>query len=88
MQPGAWRVLPRRSGALTSPPAQFGGQEPGTDGEVATFCEKNYGVTFPLMAKSDVNGDNANEVFKYLKNQKSGLLGLTRIKVRRDLPSC
>ena len=40
------------------------------------------------MAKSDVNGDNANEVFKYLKNQKSGLLGLTRIKVRRTLSSC
>ncbi|GJE88720.1 glutathione peroxidase [Phanerochaete sordida] len=65
---------------LGFPCNQFGGQEPGTDSEVASFCEKNYGVTFPLMAKSDVNGDDANEVFKYLKNQKSGLLGLTRIK--------
>ena len=42
----------------------------------------NHGVTFPLMKKSDVNGDNTNEVFKYLKAEKAGLLGLTRIKVR------
>jgi glutathione peroxidase-family protein len=39
------------------------------------------GVTFPLMKKSDVNGDNTNEVFKWLKNEKAGILGLTRIKV-------
>lgn len=44
-------------------------------------------MTFPLVKKSDVNGDNANEVFKYLKEQKSGLLGLTRIKVRFFLHS-
>ncbi|EKM58352.1 uncharacterized protein PHACADRAFT_252608 [Phanerochaete carnosa HHB-10118-sp] len=65
---------------LGFPCNQFGGQEPGTDQEVADFCEVNYGVTFPLMAKSDVNGENVNEVYKYLKEQKSGLLGLTRIK--------
>ena len=64
------------------PPRQFGGQEPGTDEEIAQFCSLNHGVTFPLMKKSDVNGDNTNEVYKYLKEQKSGLLGLTRIKVR------
>ena len=62
---------------------QFGGQEPGTDTEIAQFCERNHGVTFPLMKKSDVNGDNTNEVFKYLKNEKAGLLGLQRIKVRQ-----
>lgn len=65
---------------LGFPCNQFGGQEPGTDADVASFCEKNFGVTFPLMKKSDVNGDNTNEVFKYLKSQKAGLLGLTRIK--------
>ncbi|KAF7797312.1 hypothetical protein EIP86_008507 [Pleurotus ostreatoroseus] len=65
---------------LGFPCNQFGGQEPGTDDEIATFCQKNHGVTFPLMKKSDVNGDNTNEVYKYLKEQKSGLLGLTRIK--------
>ncbi|KAF7316756.1 Telomerase reverse transcriptase [Mycena chlorophos] len=59
---------------------QFGGQEPGTDEEIATFCTVNHGVTFPLMKKSDVNGDNTNEVFKWLKSEKAGLLGLTRIK--------
>jgi len=65
---------------LGFPCNQFGGQEPENDSGIASFCELNHGVTFPLMAKSDVNGDNANEVYKYLKSQKSGLLGLTRIK--------
>jgi len=59
---------------------QFGGQEPGTDEEIATFCVVNHGVTFPLMKKSDVNGDKTNEVFKWLKNEKAGILGLARIK--------
>jgi len=65
---------------LGFPCNQFGGQEPADDTGIASFCELNHGVTFPLMAKSDVNGDNANEVYNYLKSQKSGLLGLTRIK--------
>jgi len=59
---------------------QFGQQEPGTDAEIATFCELNHGVTFPLMKKSDVNGDHTNEVYKYLKAQKHGILGLATIK--------
>jgi len=65
---------------LGFPCNQFGVQEPGDDDAIATFCERNHGVTFPLMAKSDVNGGNANEVYQYLKSQKSGLLGFTRIK--------
>ncbi|KAF9489430.1 thioredoxin-like protein [Pleurotus eryngii] len=65
---------------LGFPCNQFGGQEPGTDDEIATFCERNHGVTFPLMVKSDVNGDQSNEVYKWLKERKAGLLGLTRIK--------
>jgi len=65
---------------LGFPCNQFGGQEPENDSGISTFCELNHGVTFPLMAKSDVNGDNTNEVYKYIKSQKSGLLGLTRIK--------
>ncbi|QRV89899.1 glutathione peroxidase [Ceratobasidium sp. AG-Ba] len=48
--------------------------------QVAEFCQLNHGVTFPLVEKSDVNGDDANEVYKYLKNEKAGVLGLTRIK--------
>lgn len=65
---------------LGFPCNQFGGQEPGDDAAIAQFCELNHGVTFPLMKKSDVNGDDANEVFKWLKKEKAGLLGLTRIK--------
>ena len=48
---------------------QFAHQEPGSDAEIAEFCRLNHGVTFPLMAKSDVNGANANPVFEYLKSQ-------------------
>ncbi|KAJ7126859.1 glutathione peroxidase [Mycena epipterygia] len=59
---------------------QFGGQEPGDDDTIANFCTVNHGVTFPLMKKSDVNGDNTNEVYKWLKAEKAGILGLTRIK--------
>lgn len=49
---------------------QFGHQEPGSDEEIEAFCRLNYGVSFPLMAKSDVNGENANPVFKWLCAQK------------------
>ena len=49
---------------------QFGHQEPGSNEEIEEFCRLNYGVTFPLMAKSDVNGEDANEVFKWLYSQK------------------
>lgn len=65
---------------LGFPCNQFGGQEPGNDEGIAEFCQLNHGVTFPLMAKTDVNGDETNEVYKWLKSQKAGLLGLTRIK--------
>ncbi|KAK3809741.1 MAG: YIR037Wp-like protein [Linnemannia gamsii] len=59
---------------------QFGGQEPGTEEEIESFCQVNFGVTFPLMAKIDVNGKNEDPVYAFLKSQKSGLMGLTRIK--------
>ncbi|KAJ3720781.1 glutathione peroxidase [Lentinula guzmanii] len=65
---------------LGFPCNQFGGQEPLDDAGVAEFCTVNHGVTFPLMKKSEVNGDNTNEVYQFLKSQKSGILGLTRIK--------
>lgn len=48
---------------------QFAGQEPGSNEEIAEFCRLNHGVTFPLMAKTEVNGANANPVFEYLKSQ-------------------
>ncbi|KAG6908674.1 hypothetical protein DXG01_003688 [Tephrocybe rancida] len=65
---------------LGFPSNQFGGQEPKDDAGIAEFCTLNHGVTFPLMKKSDVNGDHTNEVYQWLKSQKSGILGLTRIK--------
>lgn len=60
---------------LGFPCDQFGGQEPGSEDEIASFCERNFGVSFPLFAKVDVNGDNAHPVFQWLRKQKSGLLG-------------
>lgn len=48
--------------------------------EIESFCQVNFGVTFPLMAKIDVNGKNEDPVYAFLKSQKSGLMGLTRIK--------
>ena len=48
---------------------QFAGQEPGSNDEIAEFCRINHGVTFPLMAKTDVNGPNAEPIFEYLKEQ-------------------
>lgn len=65
---------------LGFPCNQFGHQEPGTATEIGAFCEKNYGVTFPLFEKVDVNGDNAHPLYQYLKQQAPGLLGSESIK--------
>jgi glutathione peroxidase len=65
---------------LGFPCNQFGKQEPGSADEIGAFCEKNYGVSFPLFAKIDVNGDNAHPLFKHLKNQAPGVLGTQAIK--------
>jgi glutathione peroxidase len=65
---------------LGFPCNQFGAQEPGGADEIASFCELNYGVKFPLFAKVDVNGDKAAPVYQYLKAAKPGLLGIEAIK--------
>ena len=65
---------------LGFPCNQFGGQEPGSEQEIAAFCERNYGVTFPMFAKIDVNGDNAHPLFQYLKKEAPGILGTKSIK--------
>ena len=65
---------------LGFPCNQFGGQEPGSEKEIAQFCELNYGVTFPMFAKVDVNGDDTAPLYKYLKAEKPGLLGSEAIK--------
>lgn len=61
---------------LGFPCNQFGAQEPGSEAEIAQFCERNYGVTFPIFAKIDVNGPDAHPLFTFLKSQKSGLFGV------------
>lgn len=65
---------------LGFPCNQFGGQEPGSAEEIQSFCTLNYGVTFPVLGKIDVNGDKTDPVYQFLKSKKSGLLGLNRIK--------
>lgn len=65
---------------LGFPCNQFGAQEPGSADEIGAFCEKNYGVSFPLFAKIDVNGDAAHPLFKHLKHEAPGLMGTEAIK--------
>jgi glutathione peroxidase len=70
---------PRGFAILGFPCDQFGHQEPGTDAEIAAFCRANFGVTFPLFAKIEVNGTGAHPLYRWLKQQKGGFLG-SRIK--------
>ncbi len=65
---------------LGFPCNQFGGQEPKAEAEIGAFCEKNFGVTFPLFSKVDVNGDAAHPLFQHLKKEAPGLLGTQAIK--------
>jgi glutathione peroxidase len=65
---------------LGFPCNQFGSQEPGTEEEIGAFCEKNYGVSFPMFAKVDVNGDAAHPLWKFLKGEAPGVLGTEGIK--------
>ncbi len=65
---------------LGFPCNQFGAQEPGSESEIGAFCQKNYGVSFPMFAKIDVNGEHAHPLYKYLKDAKPGLLGTENIK--------
>jgi glutathione peroxidase len=75
---------------LGFPCNQFGGQEPGDAEEIGAFCEKNYGVTFPLFEKVDVNGDQAHPLFRWLREETSGVMGsaikwnFTKFLVGRD----
>ena len=64
------KYAPKGFVVIGFPCDQFGHQEPGSNEEIEEFCRLNHGVTFPLMAKSDVNGENANEVFKWLYSEK------------------
>ncbi|MGA8785455.1 MAG: glutathione peroxidase [Polaromonas sp.] len=65
---------------LGFPCNQFGAQDPGNDSEIASFCQVNYGVSFPMMSKVDVNGPAAHPLYKWLTSEAPGLLGSKSIK--------
>ncbi|EPZ52952.1 glutathione peroxidase [Alicyclobacillus acidoterrestris] len=65
---------------LGFPCNQFGRQEPGSEAEIAQFCQMTYDVTFPMFAKIDVNGRNAHPLYQYLKSEAGGVLGSQAIK--------
>jgi len=75
---------------LGFPCDQFGHQEPGTDADISSFCELNYGVTFPLFSKIEVNGDDSHPLYKHLKSEAGGLFGddikwnFTKFLIGRD----
>jgi len=62
------------------PSNEFGHQDPGSNDQIASFCQLNYGVSFPMMAKIEVNGANAHPLYQWLKQQAPGLLGTQAIK--------
>ncbi|HEX5684880.1 MAG TPA: glutathione peroxidase [Ideonella sp.] len=62
------------------PSNEFGAQDPGDNDEIASFCEMNYGVNFPMMAKVEVNGGGAHPLWQWLKSEKPGMLGIEMIK--------
>ena len=65
---------------LGFPCNQFGSQDPGSDGEIAEFCQRNYGVSFPMMSKIDVNGALAHPLYQWLTVAAPGVLGTTAVK--------
>ncbi|MFN5178329.1 glutathione peroxidase [Limnohabitans sp.] len=82
---GGLEKLHQRYGAqglavIGFPCNQFGGQDPGDNAQIASFCQKNYGVTFPMMAKIEVNGAHAHPLFQWLTGEAPGILGSKAIK--------
>lgn len=71
---------PRGLQVLGFPCDQFGHQEPGDEAEIKKFCSSNYNVSFPMFAKINVNGKGAHPLYRYLKETRSGILGLEAIK--------
>ncbi len=71
---------PRGLVVLGFPCNQFGHQDPGSNDEIASFCQANYGVSFPMMARIDVNGASAHPLYRWLTEQAPGVLGTRAIK--------
>ncbi len=74
------RYAARGLQVLGFPCNQFGAQDPGSNDEIGAFCQRNYGVSFPMMAKIDVNGPQAHPLYQWLVKEAPGLLGSTAIK--------
>lgn len=74
------KFAPRGFAVLGFPCNQFGAQEPGDDAQIGQFCSANYGVSFPMFAKIEVNGPNAHPLYRFLKKAKPGTLGTEKIK--------
>ena len=74
------KYAPRGLLVLGFPCNQFGSQEPGSEAAIRAFCSTNYGVTFPLFAKIDVNGANTHPLYRWLKHERKGLFGTESIK--------
>ena len=76
-----WKKYKDRGLAVVGFPSnEFGGQDPGSNREIAEFCQLNYGVSFPMMAKVEVNGANAHPLWKWLTSEAPGILGSQAIK--------
>jgi len=73
-------TYPNRFEIIGFPCNQFASQDPGSDDQIQEFCQLNYGVTFPMLKKTNVNGDNAEPVWEWMKKEQPGLLGMKRIK--------
>ncbi|MEZ5645992.1 MAG: glutathione peroxidase [Burkholderiaceae bacterium] len=71
---------PRGLAVLGFPCNQFGNQDPGSDAEIGAFCQRNYGVSFPMMSKIDVNGSDAHPLYRWLTAEAPGLLGSKAVK--------
>lgn len=74
------RFKDRGFSVLGFPCNQFGSQEPGSAGQIATFCEQHYGITFPVFAKIEVNGPGTHPLYQFLKKSRPGIFGTLRIK--------
>ncbi|GEK79027.1 glutathione peroxidase [Agrococcus baldri] len=86
-----WKELgPQGLVVLGFPSNQFGGQEPGESEQIAEVCERNFGVSFPLAAKIEVNGSGTHPIYRWLKNEKKGMIGgaikwnFTKFLIGRD----
>ena len=76
-----WKAYADRGLVVVGFPSnEFGAQDPGSDAQISSFCELNYGVSFPMMAKTQVNGGGAHPLWQWLKGEKPGLLGSQAVK--------